>query len=111
MRWNEQEVIQLAKQSPEWEGRLNYRPPAKSRGPFAGATSESRIRWFRLRANCLFYYKLSFEDKRPLPGSEPMGILVLERYHVQKDSFENANAFSILFEDEPGSKKTFHMKF
>lgn len=104
MRWNEPEVAQLACQSPEWEGRLNYKPPAKSRGPFGGTTSEPRVRWFRLRANFLFYYKLLLEDKRPGSGSEPLGVLVLERFHVQKDCFENANAFSIFFEDEPGKE-------
>ncbi len=104
MRWNEPEVKQLACQSPEWEGRLNYKPPTKSRGPFGGTSSEPRTRWFRLRANFLFFYKLNLEDKRPATGSEPLGVLVLERFHVQKDSFENANAFSIFFEDEPGKK-------
>ena len=42
MRWNEQEVAQLALQSPEWEGRLNYRPPGKSRGPFASSEPRDR---------------------------------------------------------------------
>ena len=109
MRWNEQEVSQLAQQTPEWEGRLNYRPPTKSRGPFSSSSSDPRDRWFRLRANCLFYFRLSAMSGRPPLGAEPMGVLILERFHVQKEGFEsgNVNSFSIIFSDEPGKKHIF----
>lgn len=111
MRWNEQEVAQLAQQTPEWEGRLNYRPPAKSRGPFGGGGGgEARDRWFRLRANCLFYFRLSPMGARPPVGNEPIGVLFLERFHVQKEGFESSDlnrSFSIIFSDDPAKKHVF----
>lgn len=65
-------------------------------------------RWFRLRANCLFYFRLSPNNARPPFGAQPLGLLLLERFHVQKETFEdNVNAFSIIFSDEPGKKHMF----
>ena len=66
------------------------------------------FRWFRLRANCLFYFRLSATNGRPAFGSEPIGVLFLERFHIQKECFENnLNSFSIIFSDEPGKKHVF----
>lgn len=113
MRWNEAEVAVLAHQPPEWEGKLTYRAPKtkNSRGfpnlAFTSSTSqnETRDRWFRLRANCLFYLRLGPSDSRPAPGTEPMGVFILEGFHVQSEGFEAPNAFSILFADEPNAEK------
>jgi hypothetical protein len=38
-------------------------------------------------------------------GTSPLGVLVLENYHVQPEGFETPNAFSIIFADENGSDK------
>ena len=107
MRWNEGEVAQLANQTPAWEGKLIYKPPKnKNRGAaltniFQGGNSdEPRERWFRLRANCLFYFRLMTNGGRPPLGSEPLGVLILENFHVQPEGFdfdEAGSAFSIIF--------------
>ena len=106
MRFNDQEVAQLAQQPPEWEGRLSYRPPTKSRGPFASGSGDPRDRWFRLRTNCLFYFRLSPLGGRPPVGAEPLGVLVLERFHVQVTRFEQNYAIKKL-----SILKKYYMKY
>ena len=77
--------------------------------------NEGRERWFRLKANLLFYFKLTPEKRKPtLPGTEPLGVLVLEHFHVQKEGFEEVkdkttgrNQFSLIFADEPDKKHFF----
>jgi len=114
MRWNENEIVQLAwDPNWSWEGKLTYKPCKNSMksknltGIFHGGTSsdEPRERWFRLRANCLFYFRLTPTGSRPALGTSPLGVLVLENYHVQPEGFETPNAFSIIFADENGSDK------
>ena len=120
MRWNEGEVALLASQTPDWEGKLTYKQPKSSRGGIVGSlwsgggggssssgsnSSETRERWFRLRANCLFYFRLNTGQGRPPLGSEPMGVLILENCHVQLEGFETPNAFAILFAGEPAERR------
>lgn len=110
MRWNEAEIASLAwDPNWTWEGKLTYKPPKSSKTPklgiFQTSSEESRERWCRLRANFLFYFRLSQNGGRPALASEPMGILVLENFHVQPESFENPNAFSIIFKEENGPDK------
>ena len=149
MRWNENEVMALSQQVPDWEGKLHYIPPVKSSqssiiksgarsaaklgnglvktiagvgastGQLGGHSSNStydsnrgnnaRDRWFRIKANMLFYFRLTPEGcKPPIPGTEPLGMFVLEHFHVQKEGFEKRNVdglgqnqFSLIFADEP----------
>ena len=108
MRWNEGEVAQLAHQTATWEGKLLHKPPKSRNSTFANLTgnnNEPRERWFKLRANCLFYFRLSSNGGRPPLGTEPMGVLILEYCHVQPEGFESASAFSIIFNDVSGSRK------
>ena len=108
MRWNEGEVAQLAHQTATWEGKLLHKPPKSRNSTFANLTgnnNEPRERWFKLRANCLFYFRLSSNGGRPPLGTEPMGVLILECFHVQPEGFESASAFSIIFNDVSGSRK------
>ena len=37
--------------------------------------------------------------------TEPLGVLILERFHVQPEGFESASAFSIIFDNESGPKQ------
>lgn len=114
MRWNENEVASLAQQTPQWEGKLVYKAP-KSKSALSGIfqTSsssdyeESRERYFKLRANCLFYYRIPSTSKVPPLASDPMGVLILEHYHVQGEGFETANSFSLIFKDDPLKKHLF----
>ena len=153
MRWNENEVMRLSQQTPDWEGKLHYLPPDKSSQPsiiksgarsaaklgnelvksFAGGVSgnaqspsalrkldstphgNARERWFRLKANLLFYFKLTPEGRKPpLPGTEPLGLFVLEHFHIQREGFEKKdtdalvqNQFSLIFADEPNKRHFF----
>ena len=103
MKWNLSEISHLAVMCSEMEGRLNYQlyqPPLKSLGPFRRQTSELKLQYFRLKANFLIYYDI--EENKSVSFSKPLGMLVLERFYVQRDSFDDANAFSIYFEDAPG---------
>jgi len=77
--------------------------------------SDGRERWFRMKANLLFYFRLTPEKRKPLlPGTEPLGVMVLEHFHFQKEGFEEVNdvtvgknQFSLIFADEPDKKHFF----
>jgi len=77
--------------------------------------NDGRERWFRIKANLLFYFRLTPEKRKPtLPGTEPLGVLVLEHFHFQKEGFEEVtsknigkNQFSLIFADEPDKKHFF----
>ena len=88
-------------------------PPASSL-----KTSQSpngKERWFRIKANLLFYFRLTPEGRKPaIPGTEPLGVFVLEHFHVQKEGFEEIhdgvsgrNQFSLIFADEPDKRHFF----
>ncbi|TRY74688.1 hypothetical protein TCAL_08375 [Tigriopus californicus] len=106
MRFNENEVMALAFQTPEWEGKLQYKAPSRGHTSFSRG-SDYKDRWFRLRANCLFYFRLgpgtTGSDRPPL-GTEPMGLLLLEGSHVEQEGYDLAtiHAFSIAFPNEGG---------
>ena len=116
MRFNENEVVsELAFSTPDWEGKLTYKPPKSSSG-FGSRGAEFKERWFRLKANCLFYWRMpsssSTADQRPSPpaaGTEPLGCIILEGSHVQQEGFttQSVHAFSIVFADEPERKHLF----
>ena len=85
MRWNEPEVAQLAKLQADWEGILIYKPPPEKNSlKFFASNSqnERRERWFRLKHNCLFYFRLQDGRRRPPLGSEPMGVLILGNWTI-----------------------------
>ena len=74
MRWNEGEVAQLSQQTATWEGKLFHKPPkSKSSHTFwstsGSGVNEPRDRWFRLRANCLFYFRINNGGGRPPLGA------------------------------------------
>ena len=115
MRFNEAEIAALAATPPEWEGRLWYKPPArKSSSAVSGLVrtaltsgAEWKERYFRLRANLLFFWRVPPLDgalvgvtptvsgvgvsglKVGVPScvleEPPMGCLVLERSHAQPE--------------------------
>lgn len=112
MRWNEFEVASLSHQPPEWEGKLLHKPPPKMSSSvvpsFAKSSDEYKERWFRLRANCLFYWRITDARGGALPVSaEPLGVLMLEDSHAQQEGFaaESVNAFSIIFGVDGGGRK------
>ncbi|XP_046387848.1 pleckstrin homology domain-containing family J member 1-like [Ischnura elegans] len=100
MRINDRELIQLCNETPIFEGRLNYRPPG---GNFGQSTYKER--WFRLRCNMLFYFRISDTGK---VESEPSGLFVLENTIIQlEQSSSMPFVFSIIFKDEPYKKHLF----
>ena len=139
MRFNSNSVLRLSQETPDWEGKLCYIPPEKSSQSsvrnreiikskarsaaklvVASSNSSSKVntageRWFRIKANLLFYFRLTPEGCKPtLPGTEPLGVLVLEHFHVQKEGFEKSqadalgkNQFSIIFANEPDKRHFF----
>lgn len=69
------------------EGRLSYRKETKKC---------FKERWFKLRANLLFYYKTN--DFGIICEDEPRGCLVLARFTIKEEFVPNALfAFSIIF--------------
>ena len=120
-RVNKGMQIQLAVVVFQWEGKLLYKAPASSHRGLAAAVAkassggggnsgdEYKERWFRLKANCLFYWKTF----RPSFGTEPLGVLVLEGCHVQQEGFVTSastsssvvHAFSIFYGDDGHAKK------
>ncbi|XP_068229974.1 sesquipedalian-1-like isoform X2 [Palaemon carinicauda] len=54
MRVNSCELIEFAVAAGEQEGRLTHKPPPRTLYDTA-----YKERWFKLRANCLFYYRLN----------------------------------------------------
>ena len=79
MRLNESELISsVAFQSPEWEGRLSYKAPGRGGG--FRAKEEYKDRWFRLKSNFLFYWRIGNSSSggggRPQKNAEPMGVRI-----------------------------------
>ena len=71
MRWNEGEIAQLSQTTAEWEGKLMYKPPKSknsTRSFWNSGADNPQERWFRLRANCLFYFRL-VNGGRPALGA------------------------------------------
>ncbi len=118
MRLNEGEFVSaLAWQTPEWEGKLTYRPPTTSSGgggiPFGRSSSDFKDRWFRLKSNFLFYWRVSpHNGGRPLRGSEPAGVLLLEGGRFAQEKFpESVHAFSLVFDaTNPSSSQYQHQQ-
>lgn len=101
MRFNSNELYQLASQSKvrfDMEGILQI----KERPDGLFNKSERYVeRWMKLHGNLLFYLKT--KERR----SDPVGVLVLERYTVELDpSEEMIYSFIIMFE---GDNKVFHL--
>ena len=92
-------------------GQVHPPPPSLT----SDQANNGRNRWFRVKANLLFYFRLTPEGRKPpLPGTEPLGVLVLEHFHVQKEGFEEIksavvgkNQFSLIFADEPDKRHFF----
>jgi len=117
----------MSHSQPDYEGRLLYTPPKSNStakvaaraisktltGAVSGNKSSepddgARYRWFRLKANLLFYFRIPSDDdviSGPKPPAEPMGVLVLENFHIQREDFEvQPHTFSIIFAHEPSRR-------
>ncbi|KAG8326986.1 pleckstrin homology domain-containing family J member 1-like [Homalodisca vitripennis] len=102
MRFNDSELATLSSSNADLEGRLNYRKTPS--GNFSQSGSGFKERWFKLKYNLLFFFKineLGHIDKKPA------GVFVLESAKVQIELSGGQFAFSITFRDDPDKKHIF----
>lgn len=91
MRYNEKELMVIANGNADKEGRLHHRCP--------GFRETYKERWFKLRGNLLFYFRLN--EYGAVYEKEPVGVLVVENCRVQHEPYSDLPfAFSITFADE-----------
>lgn len=64
-------------------------------------------RWFKLRGNLFFYFRIN--EFGQIDDKQPAGVFILENGHVQLESTLGGIpfAFSIVFRDEPERKHIF----
>lgn len=94
MRFNEKELAFLACNCiPDLEGLLDKKGN--------GSTKGYRPRWFRLKGNLLFYFKANELGHWDKSGEPPVGVIILERCHVEKYLNDlRPFCFWLRFEDE-----------
>ncbi|KAK7080946.1 Pleckstrin y domain-containing J member 1 [Halocaridina rubra] len=78
MRFNSAELADFAAPAGEHEGRLTHKPPPRTL--YDAAYKE---RWFKLQANCLFYYRLN--EHGGIEKNEPTGVFILENCEVRRE--------------------------
>lgn len=99
MRFNEKEMAAVAAGVADKEGRLNHRN--------LSFTEVFKERWFKLKGNLLFYFRLNKHGGLTLQD-EPVGVFVIECCKVQHEpSVDYAFAFSIAFADDAERKHLF----
>ncbi|XP_023702757.1 pleckstrin homology domain-containing family J member 1 [Cryptotermes secundus] len=102
MRFNDRELVQISLGDAELEGRLNHRRPLS--GNFSQKGFKER--WFKLKSNLLFYFRISEIGK--IYEKQPAGVFVLENSNIQYEVCNGVPfAFSVTFRDEPDRKHLF----
>ncbi|XP_043194126.1 pleckstrin homology domain-containing family J member 1-like [Amphibalanus amphitrite] len=95
MRSNAKDMAAVAEGRADLEGRLSHKPPR------SGLREErTRERWFKLRHNLLFYYRLN--EYGGVSADGPAGLFVLENVHVQPEPFAEGMSFcfSLTFDSD-----------
>ncbi|XP_071952343.1 uncharacterized protein [Antedon mediterranea] len=99
MRFCEGELLELAKLPPDLDGVLQFKPQAsRIRDQIQGYKS----RWFKLKGNFLFYYRINDEGK----VRELLGAFLMERFRILLEVKPNF-AFSIAFQNDRERKYIF----
>ena len=113
MRFNEKEMSQYSSGPAIKEGRIQHKNPYSGKGGFREGmaycqkltTIDFRLiltkqiigykeRWFKLRGNLLFYYRVN--QYGGVQTKEPIGVLIIEMCTVQReDESDLPFAFSI----------------
>lgn len=103
MRWNEADVAALLdSRTPDWEGRLTYKPP-KSSSSFALAAGYKE-RYFKLVGNLLFCLRLGPDYRGD--NTDPVAVLLVENCTVSRDTeLAELSSFSIVFRGEENTEK------
>ncbi|KAK4324050.1 hypothetical protein Pmani_005299 [Petrolisthes manimaculis] len=101
MRFNSEQLAEFAVEAGDHEGRLTHKPPARTL-----YDSACKERWFKLKANFLFYYRLN--EFGGVAKNEPHGVFVLENVDVQReDTAEAPFGFAIKWMDDLDRKHLF----
>jgi len=97
MKFNDRELASLAGQPADKEGRLNHKGTSHRDG--------YREKWFKLKGNMLFYYRLN--EYGAVPNQEkPDGLFVIEHCRIQLEPRADMPfVFSIIF---PGDQEKKH---
>ncbi|XP_078576097.1 pleckstrin homology domain-containing family J member 1-like isoform X2 [Branchiostoma floridae x Branchiostoma japonicum] len=99
MRYSEKELLSLALQTPDREGKILHRMSGTK-----ARLEGYKDRLIRLKANFLFLFKTN-EQGQIL---EPVGAVLLERCKIQPEpKADKANVFSIALQDDPECKYYF----
>ncbi|XP_037089694.1 pleckstrin homology domain-containing family J member 1-like [Pollicipes pollicipes] len=103
MRSNERDMSVVAAQRADLEGRLSHKSPRS-----ALRDDRPRERWFKLRHNLLFYYRLN-EHGGVSEDEGPAGLFVLENCHVQPEPFaaDLSFCFSVTLNSDPERRHLF----
>lgn len=102
MKWNMAEMTSLLSQrSPDWEGKLLYRPP-KSSGSFA-MEPIFKERYFKLLGNLLYCFRISQEGK--IDSSDPVQVLVMEQFSLELEDRQGCHCFAVTFRGDESSNK------
>lgn len=92
MRFNEKELISLAELAADKEGHLTVK--------VTGFREFPKERWFKLRGNLLYYYRIN--EHGAVYEKEPAGLYVLENCRIQAEPyFDTSYSFSL----DDGDKK------
>jgi len=105
MRYNEQEVASLLQsKTPDWEGRLSYKPP-KSAASF-GKNSQFKERYFKIIGNLLYCLRVCNTGER-VTGADIVLVLVMEQFTVQEEYLgtETVHAFSVIFHQDDSQEE------
>ncbi|KAL7644108.1 UNVERIFIED_CONTAM: hypothetical protein RMT77_004931 [Armadillidium vulgare] len=103
MRFNAAEIIEASLTQGDQEGRMTYKSPSKS----ALYESAYKERWFKLKGNLLFYFRLN--DQGVVEKNEPSGVFVLENIIIGEESdLKYQYGFSITWKDESFRKHCFY---
>ncbi|CAG2174635.1 unnamed protein product [Oppiella nova] len=97
MRFNEKELCLYSSGPAIKEGRIHHK------NPNAGFREGFKERWFKLRGNLLFYYRVN--EFGGVHHKEPVGCLVIELCRVQREDESGLGfAFSICFDSDLDKK-------
>ncbi|CAH1394066.1 unnamed protein product [Nezara viridula] len=101
MKVNNRQLLLISFEEADFEGRLHY----KKVSMFWSNDKGFKERWFKLKHNMLFYFKMN--ETFPML-KEPAGVFILENYNVQyEENGEVPFSFSITFNYEPDVKYLF----
>ncbi|XP_044741432.1 pleckstrin homology domain-containing family J member 1-like [Chrysoperla carnea] len=108
MKFNDRELISVSLQPDSTiEGRLcHQKPQGKDWSDWMSQSTAFKDRWFKLKCNFLFYYRIN--ESENIDYEQPLGVFILETATIQYENLRKVPfGFSISFRDEPDKKHVF----